>query len=191
MSRSSSARTRLRASSFCPSVESSSAPSPGSIVAEGWPRIGNVSTERRSPSSNSPPSASCYENSAIQDNLPGQTLRDSAVALADDCFLSRHACGRNRLRVPIPDPVRPGVLGNRQRATVRADWGFADSIASFSPSQEGALNEKSGGSKSSKMAPVSIWPTVFEFRTRFRLVAFVYLTRKYRRPLPMGTLPIR
>ena len=34
------------------------------------------SFERRSPSSASPPSASCYENSAIQDNVPGQTLRD-------------------------------------------------------------------------------------------------------------------
>src|SRR5580658_3423920 len=75
MWRSSSARTRLRASSFCPSAGSSRGHSPGSIVAEGWPRIGNVSTERRSPSSASPPSASCYENSAIQDNVPGQTLR--------------------------------------------------------------------------------------------------------------------
>src|SRR5271155_453202 len=74
MWRSSSARTRLRASSFCPSAGSSRGHSPGSIVAEGWPRIGNVSTERRSPSSVSPPSASCYENSAIQDNVPGQTL---------------------------------------------------------------------------------------------------------------------
>src|SRR5271154_2459826 len=75
MWRSSSARTRLRASSFCPSAGSSRGHSPGSIVAEGWPRIGNVSIERRSPSSASPPSASCYENSAIQDNVPGQTLR--------------------------------------------------------------------------------------------------------------------
>ncbi len=113
------------------------------------------------------------------------------VALADDCFLSRQACGRNRLRVPIPDPVRPGVPGNGQRATVRAHRGFADLNRELPPSQERALNVKSGGSKSSKMAPVSIWPTLFAFRVRFRLVAFVYLTRKYKRPLPMGTLPIR
>src|SRR5579863_3811741 len=83
MWRSSSARTRLRASSFCPSAGSSRGHSPGSIVAEGWPRIGNVSTERRSPSSASPPSASCYENSAIQDNVPGQTLRVRRAALEE------------------------------------------------------------------------------------------------------------
>src|SRR5208282_2331579 len=91
MWRSSSARTRLRASSFCPSAGSSRGHSPGSIVAEGWPRIGNVSIERRSPSSASPPSASCYENSAIQDNVPGQTLRDrpiSQYATPRDCVMT-------------------------------------------------------------------------------------------------------
>lgn len=42
--------------------------------AVGSPRTGNVSIARRSPSSSSPPSASCCESYAIRDDLPGQTL---------------------------------------------------------------------------------------------------------------------
>jgi len=37
----------------------------GSAAADDWPRTGNASTTRRSPSSASPPSASCCENYAI------------------------------------------------------------------------------------------------------------------------------
>src|ERR1700681_397078 len=43
----------------------------------GSPRIGRISTERRSRSCASPQSASCSENSAIQPEVSGQTLRGS------------------------------------------------------------------------------------------------------------------
>ena len=48
--------------------------SPGLAAAADWPRIGNASTARRSPSSASPPSASCCESFAIQYDVSGQTL---------------------------------------------------------------------------------------------------------------------
>src|SRR5712672_2589360 len=47
----------------------------GSIAAEGLPRIGRISTERRSRSCASPQSASCSENSAIRREVSGRTLR--------------------------------------------------------------------------------------------------------------------
>ena len=72
---------RARASSSCRNAGSSSEPSLGSGAAEGWPRIGNVSTARRSPSSSSHPFASCCESYAIQDNVPGQTFK---ITLARD-----------------------------------------------------------------------------------------------------------
>jgi hypothetical protein len=51
----------------------------GSGDAEGWPRTGNVSTARRSLSLSSRPSASCCESYAIQDDVPGQTLRIALI----------------------------------------------------------------------------------------------------------------
>src|SRR5271167_1832499 len=75
MSRSSSDRIKPQASSHCPSAGSSNAPSLGSAAADAWPRTGNASTTRRSPSSASPPSASCCENYAIPNDVLGQTLR--------------------------------------------------------------------------------------------------------------------
>src|SRR5271166_6467222 len=65
----------LKASSPYPSAGSSNAPSPGSAAAADWPRIGNASTARRSPSCVSPPFASCCENYAIPRDVLGQTLR--------------------------------------------------------------------------------------------------------------------
>src|ERR1700687_4376765 len=59
----------------CPNAGSSSAPSRGSIAAEGSPRIGRISTERRSRSCALPQSASCSENSAIRREVSGRTLR--------------------------------------------------------------------------------------------------------------------
>src|SRR6266478_921215 len=59
----------------CPNAGSSSAPLRGSIAAEGSPRIGRISTERRSRSCASPQSASCSENSAIQREVSGRTFR--------------------------------------------------------------------------------------------------------------------
>ena len=58
----------------CPSAGSSSARSPGSTAAEGWPRTGRTSTEARSHSCGSPQSASCSEGSAIPPDVSGQTL---------------------------------------------------------------------------------------------------------------------
>ena len=62
-------------SSHCPSAGSSNAPSLGSAAADDWPRTGNVSTTRPSPSCASPPSASCCENYAIPHDVLGQTLK--------------------------------------------------------------------------------------------------------------------
>src|SRR6202022_1382984 len=58
----------------CPNAGSSSAPLPGSIAVEGLPRIGRISTEKRSRSCASPQSASCSENSAIRPEVSGRTL---------------------------------------------------------------------------------------------------------------------
>ena len=44
----------------------------GLAAAEGWPRTGSASTTKRSPSSASPPFASCCENYAIPYEVPGQ-----------------------------------------------------------------------------------------------------------------------
>src|SRR5271167_4249442 len=75
MSRSSSDRIKPQASSHCPSAGSSNATSLGSAAADDWPKTGNVSTTRLSPSCASPPSASCCENYAIPHDVLGQTLR--------------------------------------------------------------------------------------------------------------------
>src|ERR1700676_521292 len=77
MSRSSRDRIKPQASSHCPSAGSSNAPSLGSAAADDWPRTGNVSTTRPSPSCALPPSASCCENYAIPHDVLGQTLRGS------------------------------------------------------------------------------------------------------------------
>ena len=65
----------------CPNAGSSNAPSLGSIAAEGSPRIGRISTERRSRSCASPQSASCSENSAIQPEVSGRTLRATRITV--------------------------------------------------------------------------------------------------------------
>ena len=82
MSRSSSDRIKPQASSHCPSAGSSNAPSLGSAAADDWPKTGNVSTTRLSPSCASPPSASCCENYAIPHDVLGQTLKDEGIG----CF---------------------------------------------------------------------------------------------------------
>ena len=58
-SRSSSDRVKPQASSRCPNAGSSNAHSLGSAAADDWPRTGNASTTRRSPSSASLQSVSC------------------------------------------------------------------------------------------------------------------------------------
>src|SRR5271169_157452 len=74
MSRSSSDRIKPQASSHCPSAGSSNAPSLGSAAADDWPKTGNVSTTRPSPSCASPPSASCCENYAIPHDVLGSVI---------------------------------------------------------------------------------------------------------------------
>ena len=49
----------------CRSAGWSSAPSPGSIAAAGWPTTGKTTAATHLPSCASPPSASCHESSAI------------------------------------------------------------------------------------------------------------------------------
>jgi hypothetical protein len=82
-----------------------------------------------------------------------------------------------------------------QRATVLPDRSFAASMASFRPSQEDALADVRTRNRADRRPRKRLQSLsgrrYFAFRTRFRLVACVYLTRKYRRPLPMGALPIR
>ena len=73
--KSSSAPIRPKDLWCCQSAGSSSARSPGSIVAAGSPRIGKVSIERGSRSCASLQFASCLESSAIRPKLSGQTLR--------------------------------------------------------------------------------------------------------------------
>src|ERR1700681_649722 len=58
----------------CPNAGSSSAPLRGSIAAEGLPRIGRISTEKRSRSCALLQSASCSENSAIRPEVSRRTL---------------------------------------------------------------------------------------------------------------------
>src|ERR1700693_2668580 len=81
MSRSSSDRIKPQASSRCPSAGSPNPPSLASAAADDWPRTGNASTTRRSPSCASPPSASCCENYAIPHDVLGQTLRFDPLGL--------------------------------------------------------------------------------------------------------------
>src|SRR5208337_715042 len=78
-------QARLKASSPYPSAGSSNAPSPGSAAAADWPRIGNASTARRSPSCASPPFASCCESYAIPRDVLGQTLRDVEPPYGSNC----------------------------------------------------------------------------------------------------------
>src|ERR1700680_635660 len=73
--KSSSVPIQQRALRSCPSDGSSSAPSPGSIAAAAWPRIGSASTERPWRSCALPQSASCSESSVKKQHDPGQTLR--------------------------------------------------------------------------------------------------------------------
>src|SRR5271169_4435558 len=113
MSRSSSDRIKPQASSHCPSAGSSNAPSLGSAAADDWPKTGNVSTTRPSPSCASPPSASCCENYAIPHDVLGQTLRNFETSLRDGGSLERglvlrppsHAAlshsGTNRMKILV------------------------------------------------------------------------------------------
>src|SRR6202035_325897 len=72
---------RLLASSWCPNVGLSSAPSRGSIDAVGSPKIGRTSIARRSHSCASLQFASCSEKSAIRTEVFGQTLSDKMPSL--------------------------------------------------------------------------------------------------------------
>src|SRR6478736_5406900 len=74
-SRLSNALMAPRALSSNPSVGSLSAPLPGSIAAGGSPRTGKTATTMHSPSSASPPSASCSDGSVILHEVFGRTLK--------------------------------------------------------------------------------------------------------------------
>jgi hypothetical protein len=110
-------------SSSCQNAGSSSAPSLGSTAADGSPRIGRTSTERRSRSCASHQSASCSENSAIQPEVSGQTLKDqaeggqaptrppcrSAAASRPWWRAARPPAARCRAAAPSMMPARPAA----------------------------------------------------------------------------------
>src|SRR4051812_40605353 len=86
-SRLSNALMAPRALSSNPSVGSLSAPLPGSIAAGGSPRTGKTATTMHSPSSASPPSASCSDGSVILHEVFGRTLRMTTFSpLYSDAF---------------------------------------------------------------------------------------------------------
>src|SRR5207342_11545 len=60
----------------------SSARLPGSIAAEGSPRIGRTAIEKRLRSCTSPQFGSCLENFVIRPKVSGQTLRDAASQIS-------------------------------------------------------------------------------------------------------------
>src|SRR5271155_1249019 len=93
---------------YCRAVGSSSAPLLGSTDAEGLPRIGRASIERRSPSCASPQSASCSENSVIPLNVPGQTLsEEERFRVANDVVHQLQQRGNPwRLNEDLPPPSR-------------------------------------------------------------------------------------
>src|SRR4030088_2576844 len=101
----------------CPNAGSSNPPSLGSIAAEGSPRIGRISTERRSRSCASPQSASCSENSAIRPEVSGQTLTLQLPFLQVSESMGNHDSkivpGDARLRHDGGDPP------SRQSATAK------------------------------------------------------------------------
>src|SRR5271166_6852541 len=102
--------TALKASSPYPSAGSSNAPSPGSAAAADWPRIGNASTARRSPSCASPPFASCSESYAIPRDVLGQTLSGFTEGMRDRLrafgFFSEIIAWKLRFFVPVGDAGR-------------------------------------------------------------------------------------
>ena len=98
--RSSNDPTTPRASSSSPGAGLSNGRSPGSTAAGDWPRTGKTSTATRSPSSSSPQSASCSENSVILHKVSGRTLKPKFLHFA-------------RLRI-YPAGVRRLGLGLRQ-----------------------------------------------------------------------------
>ena len=107
--RSSSGRVKPQASSRCPSAGSSNGPWLGSVAADDWPRTGNASTTRRSPSCASAPSASCCENYAIAHDVLGQTLTfDRRPPIA-------------RVRPASGFPLASGALSIRRRRRVK-EW---------------------------------------------------------------------
>src|SRR6266853_2032649 len=79
----------------CPNAGSSSVPLRGSIAAEGLPRIGRISTEKRSRSCASHQSASCSENSAIRPEVSGRTLSNRLDEI------QRKLCPQQRLELQL------------------------------------------------------------------------------------------
>src|SRR3954454_16906824 len=73
-----------RALSSNPSVGSLSAPLPGSTAAGGSPRTGKTATTTHSPSSASPPSASCSDGSVILHEVFGRTLSGKVKTSLDE-----------------------------------------------------------------------------------------------------------
>src|SRR6476661_5351708 len=114
-SRLSNALMAPRALSSNPSVGSLSAPLPGSIAAGGSPRTGKTATTMHSPSSASPPSASCSDGSVILHEVFGRTLRNLNSRLGRKP--SPHSQGRVMERLPTA-PSFVGVDVSKDRLDV-------------------------------------------------------------------------
>src|SRR3954451_4081547 len=91
-SRLSNALMAPRALSSNPSVGSLSAPLPGSTAAGGSPRTGKTATTTHSPSSASPPSASCSDGSVILHEVFGRTFRVEAGISCDQAGDASQLC---------------------------------------------------------------------------------------------------
>ena len=93
----------------------------GSAAADDWPKTGNVSTTRLSPSCASPPSASCCENYAIPHDVLGQTLRP--IGSSTHCQSGRSAYCRFHLLCPVrlSGKSKPPKVGNPTRRCGRCN----------------------------------------------------------------------
>src|SRR4051794_24866342 len=123
VSRSSSAPIRRRGLSSCPSDGSWSARLRGSADAAGSPRTGRTSTARRSPSSASLPSVSCYEGFATPHDVLGQTLTKGEAQLA---IIRTDEAASDRVRSVAILHKDPVVIDTTDEAKV-ADFGDLNS----------------------------------------------------------------
>jgi hypothetical protein len=89
----------------------------------------------------------------------------------DDRFLSRQHAATNRLRLLMPDLAKTGRARSPGSAPPSSRIGALRIQSRAFPQAKGMhyehTNEKSGGSKSSKMAAFSIWPTLFRIASDF------------------------
>jgi hypothetical protein len=108
----------------CPNAGSSSAPLRGSIAAEGLPRIGRISTEKRSRSCALLQSASCSENSAIRPEVSRRTLTASLLSRWGMNISPQSQTDHMKLaaqaKIQAPELVREWLTGDTPGRQIRA-----------------------------------------------------------------------